>query len=218
MATITPLSPGGPLATPTVARLVESLVTRGYREVLTAALPPPEQKPFLNNGFSTHHELHLLRLDIEDNGPANLADTRAIRQALRRGRVFDQRAVLEVDRNAFDDFWQFDVTAFRDALTATPLHRFSVDRRRPPMSYHVTGFAGSTGYLQRLAVHESQQGKGLGRLLLSDSLHWLVRRGAHEVFVNTQLGNDAALALYQRFGFQLEPRRLAVLHRSLTMP
>jgi ribosomal protein S18 acetylase RimI-like enzyme len=33
--------------------------------------------------------------------------------------------------------------------------------------------------------------------------------------VNTQLGNDAALALYLSLGFRKEPTQLSVLHRRL---
>jgi hypothetical protein len=42
------------------------------------------------------------------------------------------------------------------------------------------------------------------------------RRGAARAVVNTQLGNEAALALYLRLGFRLQPGGLAVLSRDLT--
>ena len=57
--------------------------------------------------------------------------------------------------------------------------------------------------------------QGLGSALLADSLHWLRRRGATSVLVNTQMGNQRALELYERVGFRRESDRLAVLHREL---
>jgi len=41
------------------------------------------------------------------------------------------------------------------------------------------------------------------------------RRGASQVVVNTQVGNERALRLYQHLGFRLEPSGLAVLTRRL---
>jgi ribosomal protein S18 acetylase RimI-like enzyme len=55
----------------------------------------------------------------------------------------------------------------------------------------------------------------VGRALAVDGLRWLRRRGVARAVVNTQYGNDAALALYLRIGFREEPSDLAVLHRSL---
>jgi hypothetical protein len=43
----------------------------------------------------------------------------------------------------------------------------------------------------------------------------LWRRGATRAFVNTQLENHAALALYASFGFHVLPAGLAVMGRSL---
>ena len=55
----------------------------------------------------------------------------------------------------------------------------------------------------------------MGRALALDGLRWLRRRGVARAVVNTQFGNDAALALYLRLGFQEEQSDLAVLHRRL---
>ena len=84
------------------------------------------------------------------------------------------------------------------------------------VAYAVSGRAAGQGYLQRLAVHPSRQRAGYGASLTADALHWIRRWGATRAVVNTQLGNEAALALYLRLGFRLQPGGLAVLSRELT--
>jgi len=55
----------------------------------------------------------------------------------------------------------------------------------------------------------------VARGLCLDGLRWLQRKGASGAVVNTQLGNDAALALYLSLGFRRERMQLAVLYRRL---
>ena len=75
----------------------------------------------------------------------------------------------------------------------------------------MTGRSGRTGFVQRLAVDPDHHGRGTGRILLVDSLSWLQRSGANRALVNTQPGNDQALALYRSTGFNQRPEGLAVL-------
>lgn len=81
--------------------------------------------------------------------------------------------------------------------------------------YAITGRDARQGFLQRLAVHPSVQGRGAGRHLVADSLHWLARWRVQRVLVNTPTGNDRALALYLAMGFHRLPERLRVYERSL---
>ena len=135
---------------------------------------------------------------------------------LRRGRNRDIPAVLEVDGLAFDRFWRFDTTGLADARTATPHARFRVATiGGEVVGYHVTGRAGTLGYLQRLAVHPDRHGHGIGTALVGDSLDWCHRKGCRSVLVNTQEANQRALSLYEHLGFRSEPTGLAVLERPL---
>jgi ribosomal protein S18 acetylase RimI-like enzyme len=83
------------------------------------------------------------------------------------------------------------------------------------VGYAVTGRAGRRGFLQRLAVQPDHQRGGLGRALVLDGLRWLRRWRAERAVVNTQLENDAALALYENLGFRREPSGLSVLGAGL---
>jgi ribosomal protein S18 acetylase RimI-like enzyme len=185
------------------------LAERGYREVLTAALAEPERAGFLAAGFEVRDSLHLLAHDLRQIPTAPPA-------ALRRGRRSDKADALTVDHRAFPTFWRLDAGGLHEAMTATPSARFRiavVDRR--VVGYAVTGRAGHRGYLQRLAVDPTVQGRGLGRALVADCLTWLQRRGVTNAVVNTQVENERALQLYLAMGFRLQPSGLEVLGRTI---
>jgi ribosomal-protein-alanine N-acetyltransferase len=182
----------------------------GYEEMLTSAVGPGEEEPFVAASFTVRERLHLLTLDhLEQPEPPGLP----IRRAARR----DRAAVLALDNVAFDPFWRLGRLGLRDALDATPVRQFRVARttQGAVVGYAITGHAAGQGYLQRVAVHPFVQREGWGRALVADALVWLWRRGATRAFVNTQLENRAALALYESFGFRMMPAGLAVLGRSL---
>ena len=196
-----------------VARCVEQLADGGFRAAVTPALAPPEQTAFLAAGFAVRERLHLLTRRI-DALPAVAAPSTVIH----RGRRSDRPAVLAVDHASFPPFWQLDAGGLVDALAATPAARLRVARHEgdsTTVGYAIVGRAAGRGYLQRLAVLPTHQHQGIGTALVVDGLRWLRRWGAREVLVNTQEGNEAAVRLYERLGFRLQPEGLAVLHRAL---
>lgn len=195
-----------------VQRAVDDASAAGYASVLTGALGPVDQQPFLQAGFDVHERLHLLVRTL-DALPAVRPVT------MRRGHHADRASVLGVDAAAFPVFWRLDGPGLEDALSATPSARFRVATAPGGgggiVGYAVTGRAGPRGYLQRLAVHPERQRAGLGGALVVDGLRWLRRWGAKEVLVNTQEGNQPAVRLYQALGFELRPDGLAVLRLAL---
>jgi GNAT superfamily N-acetyltransferase len=226
-------SPDRPLPTvDDVALSLRHLADRGHHRAITSALHEHEHEPVLENGFTVHERLHLLRHDLQVLPAARPAP---LRRAWRR----DRPAVLALDALAFDDFWALDAKGLDDAIRATPVSRFRLHRHGhgdgpggvhgdraggrhrgggdPDVdAYAVTGRAGGRGYLQRLAVHPEHQRRGLGTALVADALGWLRRGGASQALVNTQERNSGALALYLACGFELEPAGLTVLARPLT--
>jgi ribosomal protein S18 acetylase RimI-like enzyme len=199
-----------------LARCLEQLADGGYRAALTTALAPADQAPWLVNGFEVHERLHLLSRPV-DAPPVDPAPP----SALRRGRRRDRAAVLAVDAAAFPPFWRLDGPGLDDALSATPSARLRVACRADDdaiVGYAITGRAGPRGYLQRLAVDPRTQRTGVGAALVADAVRWLRRWSAREVLVNTQEGNQAAVALYERLGFRRHDEGLAVLQRHLAAP
>jgi ribosomal protein S18 acetylase RimI-like enzyme len=208
VAYLAPLTDRPPSAA-MVRHACDVLAQRGFHEILTAALTEHERAGFLAEGFEVRDSLHLLAHDLRAIPPSGPA-------SLRRGRRRDKPAALAADQEAFPPFWRLDEGGLHEALTATPSARFrvaTVDRR--VVGYCVTGRAGRRGYLQRLAVRPSLQGRGLGRALVADSLLWLQRRGVTNAVVNTQVENERALGLYLAMGFRLQPSSLEVLGRVL---
>ena len=183
---------------------------RGYHTVVTGALSAEERRGFVDDGFELQEALHLLTHDLRQ-----LPAPGPVPTPVRRGQRWDRRRALQVDALAFPPFWRLDRTGFEEAMTATPHARFQVATDHGVVGYAVLGRAGKRGYLQRLAVDPSVQGRGIGAALVSDGLRWMHRHGATTAVVNTQVANERALALYLRLGFTLEASGLAVLARPL---
>jgi len=209
-AYLAPIPDAPPPSRAFIERCVERLAAQGYRGVVTPALAPAEQRPFLLAGFQAHERLHLLAHDLLELPPLR-------RGATRRAHRGDKGQVLAVDDAAFTSFWRLDRTGLREALGAVPLTRFRVSlaERRVIAGYAIAGTAARQGYLQRLAVDPAHQREGRGMALVADALRWVRRHGAARAVVNTQLGNEAALSLYTRAGFREQPGGLAVLRRAL---
>ena len=212
IAYLAPLPPAGAPSADFLRRCLETLAARGFARVLTSALAPAEQAGFLSLGFEEYERLHLLSHDLQ-----NIArPDREAAKLLRRGRGADWPAVLAVDASAFSPFWRLDAAGLREAIDATPSTRFRLaGQGRNVLAYSVTGLSATQGYLQRLAVDPGHRRMGLGRALGLDGLRWLRRKGVTEAVVNTQLGNEPALALYLSLGFRMERMQLSVLHRAL---
>ena len=192
-----------------VHHCIERARASGYQSVLTSAVSPSESAVFVDAGFSVRERLHLLAVDLDEPPePAVLPLDKATRR--------DRPGVLEVDDLSFDGFWRLGPVGLKDAVDATPTTRFRVGRDDDRViAYAITGIAGRYGYLQRIAVHPDVRGRGWGHALVADGLLWVWKHGGDRVYVNTQLANERALALYTSFGFSVIPAGLCVLARSL---
>jgi ribosomal protein S18 acetylase RimI-like enzyme len=180
----------------------------GFHTLLTGPLEAAAAERFRAAGFEDRARLHLLRHELV------LIDrpTPGSRRAGRR----DLDALVQIDDDAFGDFWRLGPTGIREAAAATPRSRVRLaSSGGRPAGYAITGLAGGGGYLQRLAVIETARGRGVGRSLVLDGLRWLRRHGAPRALVNTQEDNAGALALYESVGFRRLPTGLTVLGRAL---
>lgn len=204
-ALVGPRPAGRPPSVADVVDCLAYLTEIGVNSAVTPALAGRDAEPFSAAGFSLRERLHLLAylLDAAPTAP---------QQVLKPGRPWHRDAVVNIDREAFEPFWQFDRAALSEARKATPSHRFRIAQQDGELvGYAVTGKAGNRGYLQRLAVSPKMQGSGLGSALVHDSLQWLHRRGVRIAMVNTQERNERAFKLYKHLGFRPQSEGLTVL-------
>ncbi len=213
------LGNGAPMSGDALHECLKSLRGSGYTSVVTNALSAHDADRLGTAGFEVRERLHLLEHRLEYLEFAARAPA-----PLRRGTRGDRAAVLRVDGQAFVDDWRLDEHGLREALRATPWTRYRVGARATRRGHHhggrvvaygITGRAGRQGYLQRVAVAPSTRRCGWGAAIVHDALAWLARAGVERAWVNTQLGNEAALGLYEHCGFRRRGTGLCVLTRRL---
>jgi ribosomal-protein-alanine N-acetyltransferase len=109
--------------------------------------------------------------------------------------------INKLDQRAFDPIWQQSLdmleTAFQQSAIATV-----AEIPEGIIGYQISTAGSEGGHLARLAVHPQVRGQGVGYALARDMLIQFHRRGALRVTVNTQINNDASLALYKKVGFR----------------
>ncbi len=65
---------------------------------------------------------------------------------------------------------------------------------------------GSVGHLVSIAVHPSFRRRGIGRLLLKESIERLKRKGVRGVRLEVRVSNSPAISLYHSYGFRVVGR------------
>jgi GNAT superfamily N-acetyltransferase len=113
----------------------------------------------------------------------------------------DIPAVVAVDRAAFTPhWWHSEETMYRRAARSP---HFAVAEIEGEVVGYVEGEARiPIAHLNRIAVHPSHQGHGVGRTLLSSTLRTFWQAGAERITLNTQADNTHSQRLYRRFGFE----------------
>lgn len=182
--------------------------------VRTGALYPAAAAVFVERGFTVIDRLVLLERALLGTRVDRAA--RAERPArLHRVRQRDVATMAAIDQSAFPAGWRNDAPSLGNIAGATPSARSRLARSDGrTVGFAITGKAGTTGYLQRIAVLPDAQRLGVGRQLVEDAIEWLMRRGASRALVNTGVDNLAALRMYARASFErLDDQLVVVEHR-----
>ncbi len=190
--------------------------------IRTSALFPSSAARFREAGFVVADTLELLRAELDDaqvqtslGSSAGASTPSNVSTVSLRTREFD--AAARIDQAAFGRRWGHDAAELDQIRFATPRFqaRARVERRgflrRELVAVAIAGASSEHGYLQRLSVRPDLQGRGHGRALTIDALHWMRRRHLRDCLVNTSVDNGAALALYRSVGFRSMSDRLEVL-------
>lgn len=206
-----------------VSEAVETSRRRGDRALRTSALFPAAAEVFAAAGFTPIDRLALLRIELPHRRPIAAcghevgppAEPRADNAVITPLRPWRRRAAAAVDRAAFGPMWGNSASSLRDTLRATPAHHgrvITTDRRLVAVA--ISGVAGATGYVQRVAVDPDHRRRGHALRLVIDGLDWMAERGATTALVNTGIANQPALALYHGLGFELLADQLVITERT----
>jgi ribosomal-protein-alanine N-acetyltransferase len=206
-----------------VAEWSERLCAMGFDRVRTNAVAPAMRELLAQDGFTIAQELVLYSLAhwTSSSLPASPSPRAqvAVKRPLRLGGALTpalRREILDLDTDCFGGTWGLDEGLLDDALAATPRSSVFVSRHERGLSgFVIAGLSDDMGYVQRLAVRGDMHRQGIATALVSRALRWVARRGGRHSMVNTEVGNDAARALYVKMGFAPLPARLAVMHKEL---
>lgn len=184
----------------------------GAERFITRPLCEEEAEEFSSWGFLPFVRVVVLEKELRGR-PGPLMELQGVR--LRHFRSGDLARVLQIDAAAFDDFWSLDRRTLRNVANSCHNNVFLVATRGgDTLGYVVGGVNGRLAYLQRLGVHPSEQGKGVGAMLSSGILRYFQALGATLVSVNTQEGNRTALSLYHKLGFIETGDRRCIMYRD----
>jgi ribosomal protein S18 acetylase RimI-like enzyme len=113
----------------------------------------------------------------------------------------DASTIVSVDRAAFTPHWWYGKGTVR-RRTVEASHFAVAEVAGEVVGYVDGGLRLPTAHLNRIAVHPSHQGHGIGALLLHDALRAFWECKAKQITLNTQADNRCSRRLYGRFGFE----------------
>jgi ribosomal-protein-alanine N-acetyltransferase len=126
---------------------------------------------------------------------ANLQEPISSFRAMRRE---DLEAIARIELAAYPYPWTFGI--FRDCLAAG-YECWVLERSAEIIGYGVLSVAGGEAHILNLCVAPAEQGRSLGRRILSRLLDLARWHRAERVFLEVRPSNKAAIALYDSAGF-----------------
>ncbi len=123
------------------------------------------------------------------------------RLTTRRLQAEDLPALVALEQATFNWLWWETAATFQRADERPDSRILLAYLNDELVGYLILAVHGAWGHVNRIAIHPSHQGQGLGRELLAVAISELARRGARSVGLNTQRSNIRSQRLYEEFGF-----------------
>lgn len=120
----------------------------------------------------------------------------------------DVSALLFLDSEVFEPFWQLDEQFMRRAIQADYL--LVATRGERMVGYILAQKHGNNAHIARLGVSSIDRRRGVGACLITHTIGDLVRQGASHFWLETQENNLISRRFYEKLGFRLigKPREL----------
>ena len=112
--------------------------------------------------------------------------------------------VLAIESRAYP--WPWTEGMFVDSIRNGHLC-FCVSDQQTLIGYIILSVAVGECHVLNVCVDPNHQGKGIGCKLLDHGFRAAADLGAESVFLEVRVSNAAAIALYERYGFQPVGRR-----------
>lgn len=111
----------------------------------------------------------------------------------------DMGAVAAIERESFSDPWSR--ASFESLLDREQVFFQVATRDDTVIAFSIAYAAGGEAEIANIAVSIAARGQGIGSTLLRHALGTLKAAGAADVWLEVRASNQAARALYGRFGF-----------------
>ena len=126
---------------------------------------------------------------------------------IRKMKVEDVPSVTEIDRISFTMPWPEH--AFRYEVTDNRVARCFVAQAENDqiVAAIVSWLILDELHIATIATHPDFRRQGIAASLLAESFREAAAAGVHRAFLEVRAGNDAAQAMYRKFGFKNSGRR-----------
>ncbi|HEY7282139.1 MAG TPA: GNAT family N-acetyltransferase [Actinomycetota bacterium] len=109
-------------------------------------------------------------------------------------------------RRTLGDSWSDDRARFVALAWGQVVGLITIERMTHPVNRHVATLG--------MAIEESWRGQGLGSALMAHAMRWARQVGIEKVTLEVYPDNEAAMALYRKFGFLEEGRLVGQSKKS----
>ena len=127
--------------------------------------------------------------------------------SIRKMTLQDVPAVAELDRNSFSLPWPERAFVFEVAANPAARCWIAEDEHGRIVGMLVMWLIVDEAHIATLASHPEFRKQGIGAHLLTQALQAARAEGARRALLEVRAGNEAAQAMYRKFGFEAAGRR-----------